>query len=96
MPSFQVTLTDADTNYKLLTLVREIDANFVDSPAELSIQSDETNADDILVGGSALAADRFGYRLNQGEGRTYQRKSLGNTLARSATAAQKLNIEVKR
>lgn len=96
MPSFQVTLTDADTNYKLLTLVRAIDSTFVDSPAELSIQSDETNAADVLVGGPSLAADRFGYRLNQGEGRTYQRKSLGNTYARSASASQLLNIEVKR
>ena len=30
MLSFTVTLTDADTNYNLLTLVRAIDSTFID------------------------------------------------------------------
>jgi hypothetical protein len=39
MTGFQVTLTSANTNYSLLTLVRAIDANFVDEGKQIMVQA---------------------------------------------------------
>jgi hypothetical protein len=39
MTGFQVTLTDANTNYSLLSLVRAVVATFVDVGRQITIQA---------------------------------------------------------
>jgi hypothetical protein len=39
MTGFQVTLTDADTNYSLLSLVRAVVATFVDIGKQITVQA---------------------------------------------------------
>jgi hypothetical protein len=95
MPAFQVTLTDANTNYNLLTLVRAIDSTFVDQ-GNISIQTDPANLGAVLMGDSNLSATRYGAKLSGGSSMFYEKKALRGRYARSATAAQKLNIEVAR
>jgi hypothetical protein len=100
MPSFQVTLTDAATNYRLVTLVRAIDSAYTDNAKHLSIQAEPANTDSVLLGDSSLSTTRYGSKLGNGEGKVYgdgvvRSQSLGQTYARSASAGQKLNIEVK-
>lgn len=91
----QVTLTDADTNYSLLALVRAIDANYIDR-GTVTIQAAGANTGDVLIGDANLAADRYGLELASGAGKTYEVGALAGLYARSAAAAQKVNIEVSR
>jgi hypothetical protein len=95
MPSFQVTLTSANTNYNLLTLVRAIDDEFVDH-GDVSIQAAETNGGTVLTGDSALSTTRYGAELAAGMSSFYDRGHLHGLYARSSTAAQKLNLQITR
>jgi hypothetical protein len=102
MPSFQVTLTSANTNYNMLTLIRAIDSTFIDVGAHVVIQSDPTtNAGHKIkvATDSNLSATRFGYELSAGEGQILPgdgRYHLKGLYARSDNAGSKLNIDVTR
>lgn len=101
MAAFQLTLTSADTNYNLLTLIRAIDEDFVDNARHLSIQADPSNGSAVLIGDTELSATRYGISLGNGEGKVYGDgvtpvQGLRTTLARSTGAAQKINVEVRR
>jgi hypothetical protein len=95
MLGFQVTLTTEDTNYHLVELVRDIDSTYLDVATKVSLQADDENADTILIGDENLSSTRFGAELNVTDS-----VSVGICLrgvwARSATAAQKLNILIER
>lgn len=93
--AIQVTLTNANQNYNLLTLVRAVDSTFVDQ-GRMTIQADPGNTDAVLLGDSSLSTTRYGMSLSGGEPVFYEKGSLLNRYARSATAGQKLNIEVTR
>lgn len=100
MPAFQVTLTDANTNYNLLALARAISATFLDRARHIVIQSDPDNgAAKIKVGVEPSLSDtRFGYEIAVGEGQIYPGSNtsmyhLKGLYARSDTAGAKLNID---
>jgi len=82
-----ITLTSADTNYELLTLVNAILAaetgtsDQVQAPGacrELNIQADggidgaAGNTADVLIGDGFLSTTRYGYLLHPGESRNYR------------------------
>jgi hypothetical protein len=102
----QVTLTSADTNYEIYTLVEAIvtvATNPSDAPGacrEFNIQSDPGNdgSNPILVGDSELSATRYGYSLSAGDSRVY-RSDINNVqvagkYVRSHASGQKLNVEI--
>jgi hypothetical protein len=108
--SLTVTLTNANQNYSIYELAQAItsaDSVPTDTPGacrELNIQSHPgiagsgSNTADILVGDSQLSTTRIGYVLPVGGVRTY-RSTVGNVnlagiYVRSATAGQKLNLEI--
>ncbi len=100
MAAFSVTLTLANTNYNALTLVRAIDANFVDRANSLTIQSHDTNGAAIVsvAEDANLGAARRGYTLQAGAGMTYSgpRANLFNKWFRSDAAGSVVNIDVVR
>jgi len=100
MASFQVTLTSANTNYNVLTLVRAVDANFVDRGMQISLQSDPTNTTgQYILGGqdANVSATRYGWALTPGDSWTTPRfTSLAGVYVRSGASGQKLNVEVTR
>lgn len=93
-----VTLTLANTNYNLLTLLQAIETNCPSTARELLIQSHSDNASTVLVGDAALSGIRCGYELALGQSRTYrssiQHVLLGSIYVRSSGTSQKLNVEV--
>lgn len=93
-----VTITLANQNYNLLTLLQAIEANCPPTARELVIQSHSDNASTVLVGDGSLSGTRCGYELALGQSRTYrssiQHVLLGSIFVRSAGAGQKLNVEV--
>jgi len=93
-----VTLTAANTNYSLLALLQAIEPNCPPTAREVVIQSHSGNGSAVLVGDANLTALRCGYELGVGQSRTYrsgiQHVLIGSLFARSAGAAQKLNVEV--
>lgn len=99
MISAQITLTNADTNYNIRTLVVAIiGAGTRIRGTEISLQAPSTNVADVLVGDSSLSGTRYGKSLSIGAGYTYRfdkALSLGNLYVRSASAGQKLNVEVQ-
>lgn len=97
MAFYTVTLTDAATAYRVLDLVRAFSSDFHDSPGELTVGGHKDNTDIILIGETPdLSANKYSYPLSSSESRAYRRASLGRMRALSATAGQKLTIEVKR
>ena len=99
MPSFTITLTDADTNYNVLALVRAVDSDFVDQSRQVSISSDFDNdsENNVLGGDSHLDVTRYGWELAPGDSFTTPRHTtLLGTWVRSAAAAQVLHVEVTR
>lgn len=103
MPSFQVTLTAANTNYDLLTLVRAIDANYVDVGTKIAVQvEDDAGAQIFRVGRDVNLSDtRYGGKYVCGdfpyvETREQLNAHLKGLFARCDTAGKKLNIDVSR
>lgn len=95
MLGFQVTLTNANTNYNLLTLVRAIDADFVDVGDFVIQANDDAGAQKIKLGGADLDDTHFGQEMLAGDFSAHYKSLLGVN-ARSDTAAKKLNITVVR
>ena len=95
-----VTLTAADTNYSLGTLLAGIETGFIGTGKEVTIQLDEENVAGtyVLIGDSKLSATRRGYRLNRGESRTYRGDAdvipIGRMYVRSNNASVKLSVEI--
>ena len=103
MLGFQVTLTDADTNYNLLTLVRAIASTYVDKARKVQIQAvDDAGAQVFKVGGADLGANEQGYTLTSGDfGPPFEAGGacivgLAGMNARCSIAGKKLNITVWR
>lgn len=95
----QVTLTLANTNYNILSLVQAIEDTCPAACRELQIQAATANADVVLIGDAELSATRFGYELARLDSAKYRSDHsnviLGGKYARSATAGQKLNVEIE-
>lgn len=103
-----VTLTDANTNYHLLTLINavvEAEAKYAGAncPAtcrELNIQGDAANnaTNPVLVGDALIDGTRYGFSLLQVSSRTYRSDinnvNISDLYVRSASAAQKIHVEV--
>lgn len=98
--SFQLTLTLADTNYNLRTLVSAVDADALASVCELQIQSDPGNgAAVILVGDSGLSATRYGKDLRANDSALYRSSKnsiyTGDYYLRCNLAGKKINVDLE-
>jgi hypothetical protein len=106
----QVTLTAANTNYNLQTLVNAALAGAAavapgacrefNLQAHPGIDGSGGNTNDILIGDADLSTTYLGYILQPGASRTY-RSDFGNAqnsviYVRSAGTGQKLNVELMR
>lgn len=95
MKGYVVTLTSANTNYNLLTLVRVIDSTFVDQGDFVIQVEDDGGAQVVKLGGSDLDATHYGFMMTIGDtGPHYQ--SLAGINVRSSLAAKKILISVGR
>jgi hypothetical protein len=98
MLGFTVTLTDADTNYNVLALVRAISSTFVDV-GDFVVQGDDDGGSQIYrLGGPAttdLDDTTFGATLLAGDFSAHY-KALRTLWARCDEAGKKLNIQVIR
>jgi hypothetical protein len=93
-----VTLTNADQNYSLLTLLKAADPD-VFSARELQIQSDAANGAAVIsVGDISMSAARRAYKLTTGSSRYYRSISddlpLAGIYLRSTLAGSVVNIEL--
>ena len=97
----KVTLTNANTNYKLYTLMNDLDPRCPARCAEVQIQANSANAGTVLVGDGSLSATNYGKELDSLDGTTVGGGSdkngiaLKNIYLRSATAGQVCNIIVR-
>lgn len=95
-----VTLTTADTNYNLLTLLQAVDPTCPPTARELIVQSSRANAGGsyINVGDGSMGASRCGYELAVRESRTYRSNKqdvfLGAMYVRPSANGLVLNVEV--
>lgn len=103
MPAFQLTLTDADTNYEAIQLVRAIKPTLVDGFSHMVIQADADNLSGVVrvARDENISDTRFGYRLGAGEGQTYpsgwgNQHFLRGLYFRGNGAGLKVNIDLER
>ena len=99
MKHYTVTLAADQTAYNLLTLVRIIEASFIDVPSQITITSHEDNSVPIYLGGDdTVDEDDYGQPLEAAGATTnFDRGQLGGVWAYPNGAAnQKLNIAVLR
>lgn len=89
--TFTVTLTNANQNYNLLTLVRAIDANFVDVGDFVIQADDDAGAQVYRLGDSTITAS-IGTIMRAGDFSAHY-DSLAGLYARSDLAGKKLNIQ---
>lgn len=92
----QLTLTTANTNYRLKDLIDAIETMPQGNASEVIVQAD-SGTGTVLVGDSEMSATRYGYLLNPGDSRTYRlsnRIQTGDIYLRSPTAGKKVNVEV--
>jgi hypothetical protein len=95
MKGYLVTLTTANTNYNLLTLVRAIDSAFVDR-GEVRIQAtDDSGPQKFLFGGADLDATHYGFSMLPGDWSPPFKGLLGLNV-RCDTDGKTLNISVGR
>lgn len=93
-----VTLTNANQNYDLATLLVAVNAAERIHASTITLQADSANTGDILIGDASMTASSFGVRLTPGEtmlldsGGAANRVHLNEYQARSAAAGQKVNI----
>jgi hypothetical protein len=100
MPRNQMTLTltNANQNYKLSTLIAAVDATTRKNFREIRLQAQKGNADSILIGDGALSAIDFGEELIAGDSTNHAAQdglscvSTEDFFMRSATAGQKVNF----
>ena len=88
--TFTVTLTDADTNYALIDLVRAIDADFIDQ-GDFVFQADDDGGGQIYRWGDSNLSSTNGQTMLPGDFSPHF-DALLNVYARCDTAAKKLNI----
>lgn len=98
MPSFTVRLTTSGTIYNILTLVRDLVSTYVDRYPQIIITSDVDNTVPVYIGGSAVSATDYGFRLagnddsvNIGSGQGHA--CLKGLYAIAAANNQDLNIQ---
>lgn len=95
-----VTLTNANQNYDLATLLLAVNANERIHAASIVLQAEFANTGDVLIGDATMTATSFGMRLQPGDawnldsGGGANRVHLNEFQARSAAAGQKVNIGV--
>jgi hypothetical protein len=94
MLSFTVTLTNANQNYNLLTLVRALSAAFVDQ-GDFVIQADDDAGSQVYRIGDSTISSTAGTTMRAGDFSAHY-KSLLNLYGRCDTAGKKLNIQVIR
>lgn len=96
--AIEVTLTNANQAYQLLSLLQAIEATCPGAAREVILQADSTNSATVLVGDGKISASRFGYQLWPRESRTYRAEYqgvlLGNIFVFSTSAGQKLGVEL--
>lgn len=95
MLGFQVTLTTLNTNYNLLTLVRAIDANFIDVGDFVIQADDDGGSQKFLLGDSNLSSTRYAESMTIGDFSAHYR-GLAGVYARCDASGKKLNIQVIR
>lgn len=99
LKAFTVTLTSANTNYRLSTLLTAIDATLPQSFYEIQLQSDPANANRVFVGDVNLSGSRMGISLSAGNARSYNSFTDGKVdpamiYLRSDGAGIKVNVEL--
>lgn len=97
MVSAQVTLTSADTNYNLETLVAAIATTSPLRSLELILFAPSSNTSAVLIGDGSLASNRYAVSLDPLQAYTFRSTKpmrLKRFLARSAGASQKLNVGI--
>lgn len=100
MRGYTLTLTSANTNYRLATLIAAINAAETTNVSSITISSDDANAGVVLVGDAELASTRYGARLLTGESMSFDTgsgindQSTANKYLRSATAAQVIHVSL--
>ena len=73
-----ITLTTADTNYNLYTLLVAVDATLKPVASELLLQAGLANGDgQVRIGGSAISGSRAGVILLAGDVRVYDWRPQG-------------------
>jgi len=95
MKAFTVTLTAANTNYSLRTLVRAIDSTIDDTAKQIDIVADVGNASPVLIGDASLSGTRYGNSLTAGDSVTIKGRGfvhLSNLNARSTGTTQKVLV----
>jgi hypothetical protein len=100
MPRNQMTLTltNANQNYKLSTLIAAVDATTRKNFREVRISTDLANADTVKIGDGALTAADFSEELapgdstNHGSNDGLSAVSTEDFFMRSATAGQKVHF----
>lgn len=101
MRSYTLTLTTADTTYKVQTLINAINTAERGLFGNISLQASPANATQVLIGGADLDGTKYGIRLNPGDyvtmstGSGFNDQSTLGLYARGVTtAALKLNVTV--
>lgn len=101
MRSYTLTLTTADTTYKLQTLILAINSAERGMFGSISLQAQLGNATQILIGGADLDGTKYGIRLDPGDMITLStgsgindQSTLGLYTRGVTTAALKLNVTV--
>lgn len=98
MRGYTLTLTSANTNYRIATLIESINSTEATNVSSLTILADSANAADILVGDAALATTRYGVKLAPGESVSFDsgsgtnNEATSNKYVRSSSALQVVHV----
>lgn len=92
--TFTVTLTTANTKYSLISLVRAIDANFVDT-GDFVIQADDDGGAQVYRIGDTNISSSIGQEMRAGDFSAHF-KSLFGLYVQCDTNSKKMNIQVIR
>lgn len=105
----QVTLTTADTPYRLLDLINTVLAGesgmasppmvCPDACGHLILQTDSSSTGPILIGDGLISTSRYGYQIAKSAAQSYTSGNLnviqlGSMYVQSHTMGDKLNVEV--
>lgn len=92
-----LTLTSADTNYNVGTLLAAaLGASLPQTNCDELLVQSEATADDVLIGDATLSGSNYGYKLTPGQSRTYRTKGMqvGWFNLRSPEAGATVNVEM--
>jgi hypothetical protein len=97
--SYQLTLTDADTNYNLQELIAAVEPSAPTFCRELLIQADDGNSTNkVMIGDLNTSSTRFGFKLAAGDSRTYVYREamvdVRDFYVRCDGASKKINVEL--